>query len=100
MAETPEGPVELVREVSATPAEYAHALRGAFPRGLSGGPLAFRIAVDDVSLAVDLTPGPPRRIALLSLPTLVVRIRFLSGEASARATTLRHMDLAMQRGGG
>jgi hypothetical protein len=95
-----EAPEELRREISATPAEYAHALRGAFPAGLSGGPLHYRIETDEVIIEIDLTPGPERRIALLTLPTLYARIRFLSGAAEARAKVLRHMDLAMQRGGG
>jgi hypothetical protein len=95
-----EAPLELTREISATPAEYAHALRGAFPSGLSGGPFAFRVEAGEVEIAIDLTPGPERRIALLKLPTLFVRICFLSGDSAARARVLRHMDLAMQRGGG
>ncbi len=93
-------PEELAREVSATPEEFAHGLRNAFPRGLSGGPLEFRVEDGDTLMAVSLTPGPDRVIALLRLPTLTARIRFLAGDAEARQRMLRHMDLAMQRGGG
>ncbi len=100
MDEAPENWTELTREVSATPVEYAHALRGAFPTGLSGGPLQYRVDAGEVKIEVELTPGPERRIALLVLPTLHVRIRFLSGDPEARARVLRHMDLAMRRGGG
>lgn len=89
-----------MRDVSATPEEYAHGLRNAFPRGLSGGPLEFRVEAGDVCMAISLSPGPDRVIALLRLPTLTARIRFLSGDAEARERLLRHMDLAMQRGGG
>ncbi len=89
-----------MREVSCTPAEYAHGLGNAFPQGLSGGPLDFRVEGQGAAMAIHLTPGPDRVIALLRLPTLTARIRFTAGDAEARARMLRHMDLAMQRGGG
>lgn len=91
---------ELEREVSASPAEFAHGLRNAFPCGLSGGPLAFQVDIGTAAMSIELTPGPDRVIALLRLPTLTARIRFTAGTAAARAAMLRHMDLAMQRGGG
>lgn len=93
-------PEELLREVSCTPAEYAHGLGNAFPQGLSGGPLAFRVEGEAAAMDIQLTPGPDRVIALLRLPTLTARIRFTAGDAEARVRMLRHMDLAMQRGGG
>lgn len=93
-------PDVLVREVSATPAEFAHGLRNAFPEGLSGGPLHFRVDDGAAAMEICLTPGPDRVIALLRLPTLTARIRFTAGDAEARARMLRRMDLAMQRGGG
>ena len=90
----------LEREVSASPGEFAHGLRNAFPEGLSGGPLEFRVRHGAAEMEIRLTPGPDRVIALLRLPTLTVHIRFITGDAAARARLLRRMDLAMQRGGG
>jgi len=91
---------ELEREVSVTPAEYARALGLAFPGHVTGGPLSFRVTSGEVAISFDLKVGPERRIALFHLPTLFVRIRFLSGDQESRQRVLRHMDLAMQKGGG
>jgi hypothetical protein len=93
-------PAELVREVSSTPAEFAHGLRNAFPQGLRGGPLAFEVEDGTAAMEIVLAPGPDRVIALLRLPTLSARIRFTAGDATARERLLKRMDLAMQRGGG
>ena len=93
-------PEQLVREVSATPAEFAHGLGTAFPAGLHGGPLDFQVEHGGARMAIQLTPGPDRVIALLRLPTLTAHMRFVAGDADARARMLRRMDLAMQRGGG
>ncbi len=90
----------LEREVSATPAEFAHGLRNAFPDGVRGGPLEFQVVDGAAAMEIRLVPGPERVIALLRLPTLTVRIRFTAGDAGARRAMLRRMDLAMQRGGG
>jgi hypothetical protein len=90
----------LVREVSATPAEFAHGLRLAFPGKVAGGPLEFLVEDGVVALAISLVPGPDRVIALLRLPTLTARLRFTAGDTASRARLLRRMDLAMQRGGG
>lgn len=90
----------LEREVSATPAEFAHGLRNAFPEGLSGGPLEFRVNDGSAAMEIRLTPGPDRVIALLRLPTLKASIRFTAGDPAARERMLKRMDLAMQRGGG
>ncbi len=90
----------IEREVSATPAEFAHGLRNAFADGLSGGPLEFRAGHGGARMEIRLEPGPDRVIALLRLPTLRAHIRFTAGDADARAALLRRMDLAMQRGGG
>ncbi len=90
----------LVREVSATPAEFAHGLRNAFPEGLVGGPLEFRVDDGAAAMEIRLVPGPDRVIALLRLPTLMASIRFTAGDPAARERMLLRMDLAMQRGGG
>ena len=95
-----EDEIALEREVSATPAEFAHGLRNAFPEGLVGGPLEFRVDDGAAAMEIRLVPGPDRVIALLRLPTLKASIRFTSGNYDARERMLRRMDLAMQRGGG
>jgi hypothetical protein len=92
--------VLLEREQTATPAEFARGLRNAFPEGLAGGPLRFRVSRDGVDLAIDLKPGPDRVIGGLRLPRLRVRLHFTAGDGAARARLLAHMDLAMHRGGG
>ena len=88
------------REVSASPADFARGLHTAFPRGVEGGPLDFRVERDGVRLEIALRPGPDRVIALLRLPTIQVRIRCLGGDAEARARLLAYLDLATHRGGG
>lgn len=90
----------LEREVSATPAEFAHGLRNAFPDGLTGGPVEFRVDDGAAAMEIHLVPGPDRVIALLRLPTLKAFIRFTAGDPAARERMLKRMDLAMQRGGG
>jgi hypothetical protein len=91
---------ELKREVSSTPAEFAHGLRNAFGAAVRGGPLHFDVDSDGAAMRIDLTPGPDRVIALLRLPTLDARIRFTAGSPEARRQLLHRMDRAMQRGGG
>lgn len=93
-------PEELEREVSATPAEFLHGLRNAFPDAIIENAFNFRVVTDAAAMTIQLTPGPNRAIAMLRLPTLKVRIRFTAGAADARAAMLRRMDLAMHRGGG
>lgn len=91
---------ELLRDVSASPAEYERTLRLAFPEGLTGGPHAFSVARGNVHLDVSLSPGPERVIALVRLQTLSVRLSFSGGTEAEQEAMLRHMDLAMRRGGG
>ncbi len=86
--------------MSASPAEFAHGLRNAFPRGVEGGPLRFQVTHEGVRLEIELVPGPDRVIALLRLPTLTARLHFTAGDPAARVRLLEHMDLAMRRGGG
>ena len=86
--------------MAASPAEFAHGLRIAFPDGVEGGPLQFRVGRDGVALTIDLAPGPDRVIGRLRLPNLRVRLHFTDGDAAARRRLLAHMDLAMHRGGG
>ena len=91
---------DIVREVSSTPAEYAHGLRLAYPEGVSGGPAEFVVSDGPVRLEIALTPGPDRVIALIRLPTLTARLHFTDGTAEQCEAFLARMDLAMRRGGG
>lgn len=90
----------IEREISATPAEFAHGLHLAFGDAVEGGPLNFRVHYQQATLDIELIPGPERRIASLSLPCLHARLHFSAGETAAKTRLLARMDLAMQRGGG
>ena len=100
MSLTPSNLDDFEREISATPEEFAHGLRNAFPDNVEGGPLHFAVTTEDAGMLIDLTPGPDRVIALIRLPTLTARIRFVAGDPAARRAMLKQMDRAMQRGGG
>lgn len=52
------------------------------------------------ALALRWQPLPPRRIALLTLPRLLVRFDFGTTPDAERTAFLRSFDLATQRGGG
>ena len=91
---------QVTREVYTTPSEFVRGLRLAFPEALADGPLNFRVSDGGVIMEIALVTGPERRIALLRLPTLTVHIRFMSGDPAACERVLKHMDLAMRRGGG
>jgi hypothetical protein len=63
-------------------------------------PNAARIDIDSGVLALRWEVLPPRVIALLRMPRLLVAYRFERVRASERAAFMRHFDLYMQRGGG
>ena len=89
-----------MREISASPAEFARGLSEAFPAESSGGPLIFQVQAPDASMEIELVPGPTRTLASLRLPTLTAQLRVRSGTPTGHLHLLRRMDLAMQRGGG
>ena len=86
--------------MSASPADLERGLEAAFPGAVDGGPLTFRASRNEAIMEVEAIPGPDRVIALLRLPTLRLRIRFTTGDATAKARMLERFDLAMRRGGG
>lgn len=93
----------LHREVSASIAEFRHGLQRAFPAEFAtaaaqGDPL--RVDADGATMEIALSEAAPRTIALLSLPTLHVTIRFVAGSPAQQQALLARMDRAMQRGGG
>ena len=94
-------PPVLEREMGCTRAEFTRWLAGA----TRGAPL--RVEGDEVTVLVDggrveisLAERAPRRLALLSLPVLAVRFRFLDLDAAAREAFLAHFDAYTRRGGG
>jgi hypothetical protein len=95
------GDFVLDREMGCTREEFLRWLPGATRHAPA------RIEGDEVSLAVgagrieiSVRERPPRRIALISLPVLAVRFRFVGLEAPAREAFLAHFDAYTRRGGG
>lgn len=96
-----DAPDGFVREMGATPAEFAHGLGLALPGGVTASdPLHLRGEWRGVVLEVELIVQPERRLGCFRLPVLLTRWRFRAGERAARQALLRRIDLAMQRGGG
>lgn len=92
--------ITLEREVSASPREFLHGLRLAFPAGVDAGGETIRASDGLAAMEIELVPLPDRRIALLRLPTMRVHIRFTVGSPEQQRAMLARMDRAMQRGGG
>lgn len=90
----------LVREMTATAAEFRRALDFAFPDGVSVREGMLHVMQEGAAMEIALLPLPPRDIALLRLPRLSVHIRFIGGTLEQRQALLKRMDQAMQRGGG
>jgi hypothetical protein len=100
----PAWPDTFSRDTNGTEADWRYRLPGACgEHTLRWGAEATRSAL------VLLGPGqlelrwellPPRRIALISLPRLLVHYHFSGLDAGAKAAFMRYFDLFMQRGGG
>lgn len=91
--------------MAASAAEFVRGLRAAFAAAeiadsSSGEQLRYRVAYAGAACEVEAVAGPGRTIAGLSLPTLLVRLRFSDGDAAQRAVLLNRLDLHQQRGGG
>jgi hypothetical protein len=91
--------------MSATMAEFVRGLAMAFPgvgipAAVAETAHSFAIPLGAGRCLIAAEPGPPRRIALLQLPTLRVRLAFAGADQAERGAFLRHMDLVMRRGGG
>ena len=92
---------EFDREMGCTEAEWLGwlpAAIGAHPHQLTGS--AVNITMPGGTLAIHWQAGPPRVIALLRMPRLLVAFRFQGLDAAARYTFMKRFDLYMQRGGG
>ena len=59
-----------------------------------------RASVAQGKLEIHWQAGPPRRIALISMPRLLVSFRFEGLDDAQRYTFMKRFDLYMQRGGG
>lgn len=90
----------LVRDVTATPAEFDASLRQAGAERVDGALPLYRIADGDVRLEVEFAAGPERRIGLVRLATLIVTYRFTAGSPASQRALLARLDRAMHRGGG
>ena len=92
---------EFDREMGCTEAEWLGwlpAAIGAHPHQLTGS--AVQVTLPGGTLAIGWQAGPPRVIALLRMPRLLVAFRFQGLDAAARYTFMKRFDLYMQRGGG
>ena len=95
----------LVREMGCTPAEFARWLPGATHHApivstVDGSGMHHRLQVGDGVVEIDLQPGPPRRIAAITLPVLMVTFRFIDLDDRQRIAFLTHFDHYTRRGGG
>jgi hypothetical protein len=58
------------------------------------------VTVGAGTLALAWQAAPPRVIALMRMPRLLVRFQFAGLDEAARYTFMKRFDLYMQRGGG
>jgi hypothetical protein len=93
-------PCVLVRDVTATPAEFDASLRQAGGGHVDGALPLYTIADGDVRLEVEVAAGPERRLGRIRLATLIVTYRFTAGRPAAQRALLARLDRAMHRGGG
>jgi hypothetical protein len=90
------------REHGCTPAEWLAWLPGAVgahrwsPVGDGGA----RVDITGGTLHLHWRPAPPRQIALIRMPRLLVAYRFDGVPAAERVRFMQRFDLYMQRGGG
>ena len=94
-------PFELRREMGCTREEFV----GWLPQATRHAPLEIyrdRAVVRAGAMTVEIAfaAAPPRRIALLSLPVLLVSFRITGADADACREFIRYFDLCTRRGGG
>jgi hypothetical protein len=94
-------PASFERDTGGTEGEWLarlpHACRG-LPMRIEGRHAC--VAIEGGHLHLDWQVLPPREIALLRFPRLMVSFRFGGVTRAAREAFMRHFDLYMQRGGG
>jgi hypothetical protein len=88
------------RVISASVAEFVRGLELAFPGSVTRHDRTLRIDAFDAALAVEIEVLEPVTIALLRLPRLRARFRFVHGAPHDCDRLFAHLDRATQRGGG
>ncbi|WP_119154519.1 hypothetical protein [Caldimonas tepidiphila] len=94
-------PSSFQRDMACTEAEFLGWLPGAVgthAMRLDGAQACVRIGGGTLHLRWQVSP--PRRIALITLPRLVVDFEFDGVDEPQRTAFMRYFDLFMQRGGG
>lgn len=94
-------PEQFERDMACTVAEWLQALPaaiGAHPCALQDG--AARVALGHGVLALRWVVLPPRVIARMRLPRLLVRFEFQDVPPAERIAFMQRFDLYTQRGGG
>ncbi len=94
-------PAQFDREMGCTETEWL----GWLPQAMGSvdwqqQPGSAHAQLGDGSLDVYWQTGQPRRIALISMPRLLVSFRFEGLDDSQRYAFMKRFDLYMQRGGG
>ncbi|MBK7470176.1 MAG: hypothetical protein IPI73_05625 [Betaproteobacteria bacterium] len=92
---------ESHREMGCTREEFV----GWLPKATRYAPLQLEhdkavVRAGTMTVEIAFTTAPPRRIALLSLPVLVVSFRIKGADAEACREFIRYFDLCTRRGGG
>lgn len=97
----PHYPASFERDTGGTEAEWLGRLAGACGRhAVTLGERSASVEIEDGRLALEWLPLPPRQIALMRFPRMMVRYRFEAVGEAERERFMRYFDLYMQRGGG
>ncbi|MEX8519293.1 MAG: hypothetical protein AB3X44_12345 [Leptothrix sp. (in: b-proteobacteria)] len=98
----PDHATEFTRDTGGTEAEWLGRLPGACASHPCICPAPGRavVQIGAGQLQLDWAMLPPRQIALIRLPRLLVHYRFDGVDATVRREFMRYFDLYMQRGGG
>jgi hypothetical protein len=91
------------RDTGGTEADWLRTLPGAcgaHPLSLADGQQQAQVRIATGTLHLQWQVLPPRRIALVSLPRMLVCYRFDGVAPLARQQFMKYFDLFMQRGGG
>lgn len=80
--------------------EFIRAVDAAFPGTVVRGGAALTVSDAKASLRIAYSEGAPQRLGALQLPSLLVQISVLAGDAQSAAALLARLDRATQRGGG
>ena len=95
-------PEHFERDTAGTEADWLRWLADACAtnRLTLAGPGQAEVRIGAGRLLLSWHALPPRRIALVNLPRLLVAYAFEGVAADERLRFMRHFDLVMQRGGG